>query len=167
MSDPVQDGTRRIRRERGLFYEDFAVGQVLRHHWGRTVTAAESITYSTMTMSLNPMYFDQTYARHLGYDDLVINPMLAYTIVLGLSVEDLSEAGGPFLGIDNLRFHRPVYPGDTLRARSTTLSKRLSASRPGWGIVEWHTVGHDQLGEQVLECRRRNLSRTREPKGDR
>lgn len=150
-----------VRRERGKLFEDFTVGQVIEHHWGRTITSAESIAYSTVTMNYNPLYFDEVYARHLGYEGLVVNPLLAYTIVLGLSVEDLSEAGGPFLGVDDLEFIKTIYPGDTLRARSVTLNLRLSKSRPGWGIVEWKTSGVNQRGETVLEYRRRNLSKTR------
>jgi len=84
------------------------------------------------------------------------------TTVLGLTVEDLSEAGGPFLGIDDVKFLRPVYAGDTLYARSKVLSRRESQSRPGWGIVEWHTSGVNQRGEPVLEYRRRNLTRKRD-----
>ena len=56
--------------------------------------------------------------------------MLVFTTVFGLSVEDLSEAGGLFLGVDDLTYGVPVYPGDTLTARSTVRDMRESASRP-------------------------------------
>ncbi|WP_433622139.1 MaoC family dehydratase [Nocardia sp. CA-120079] len=150
-----------IRKERGLLYEDFEIGRTFEHHWGRTMTASESMSYSSITMNYNPIYFNVEYARRLGYEGIVINPVLVYTTVIGLSVEDLSEAGGPFLGVDDLRFLKPVYDGDTVTSRSVTLSRRPSASRPGWGIVEWRTTGLDQRGEAVLEFRRTNLSRMR------
>ena len=70
--------------------------------------------------------------------------MLVLCIVVGLSVEDLSEIGGPFLGINDLTFHRAVHPGDTLRARSTVVEARASQSRPATGIVTWHTEGLNQ-----------------------
>lgn len=152
-----------IRRERGLLYEDFEVGQAFEHHWGRTMTASESMTYSNVTMNYNPLYFNAEYARRLGYEGIVINPLLVYTTILGLSVEDLSEAGGPFLGVDDLHFRLPVYDGDTVSARSVTLSRRISKSRAGWGIVEWRTTGYNQRGGVVLEYRRSNLSRMRAP----
>jgi itaconyl-CoA hydratase len=150
-----------IRRQRGLFYEDFEVGRTFDHHWGRTMTVAESLTYSTVTMNYNPLYFNAEYAKRMGYEGILINPLLVYSTVLGLSVEDLSEAGGPFLGVDDLQFHRPVYDGDTITARSVTLNRRVSASRPGWGIVEWRSTGFNQHGDVVLEYRRSNLSRMR------
>ena len=83
--------------------------------------------------------------------------MLIFLTVFGLSVEDLSEAGGLFLGVDDLKFHRTVYPGETLTARSTVLEKRESASRPESGIVSWHTEGHNSRGELVIDFRRTNL----------
>ena len=75
----------------------------------------------------------------------------------GLSVEDLSEVGGPFLGIEGCTFHRPMHPGDTLTARSTVLATRPSGSRPEVGIVTWRTEGHNQRGELVVDYERTNL----------
>ena len=97
--------------------------------------------------------------------------MLVFLTVFGLSVEDLSEAGGLFLGVDNLTFHRRVYPGATLIARSTVVDKRESASRPDSGIVTWHTEGFlaDQLpaaadeSQRVVDFRRSNLIPKRGP----
>lgn len=147
---------------RGCLYEDFTEGRVFEHHWGRTLTVEDSLLFNNLTMHYNPIHFNAEYARRLGYEGIVINPLLVFTTVLGLTVEDLSEAGGPFLGVEDLRYHRPVYAGDTVYARSEVLSRRESASRPGWGIVEWRTTGVNQRGELVLEYRRRNLSRKRD-----
>jgi len=147
---------------RGCLYEDFSEGRVFEHHWGRTLTAEDSLLFNNLTMQYNPLYFNVEYAHRLGYEGMPVNPLLVMTTVLGLSVEDLSEAGGPFLGIDDLCFHRPAYAGDTVYARSEVLSRRESQSRPGWGIVEWRTTGMNQRGELLLEYRRRNLSKKRE-----
>jgi itaconyl-CoA hydratase len=81
--------------------------------------------------------------------------------VFGLSVEDLSEGGGPFLGVDACTFVKPVYVGDTLIARSTVLNARESKGQAGYGIVTWHTVGTNQHGETVIEFNRTNLVRRR------
>ena len=87
--------------------------------------------------------------------------MLVLCTLVGLSVEDLSESGGPFLGIEDCHFHQPVYPGDTLTASSDVLNRRQSSSRPGVGIVTWHTRGHNQNGDLVAELTRSNLVRTK------
>jgi len=154
-------------RRRGHPFEAFEVGRVFEHHWGKTVTAGDNSLFSSITHAYNPIYLNAERARADGHPDVVVNPMLALCIVVGLSVEDLSEAGGPFLGIDGLTFHRPVYPGDTLTARSTVVAARTSRSRPGSGVVTWHTEGFNQRGELVIDYRRTNLvagaARRREP----
>ena len=88
---------------------------------------------------------------------MVVDPLLVLCTIVGLSVEDLSEGGGPFLGVDELTFHRPAYPGDTLTASSTVVSARESESRRGFGIVTWQTEGRNQRGELVVDYRRSNL----------
>jgi acyl dehydratase len=142
---------------KGHQYEDFREGQVFEHHWGRTLNAGDNSLFTTATLSHCPLYFNLEYARTHGHPDVVINPMLVACTVLGISVEDLSEGGGPFLGINGLQFHRPVYPGDTLTARSTVMSKRESASRGNFGIVTWRTEAHNQRGELVISYERSNL----------
>lgn len=144
-------------RARGNSFEAFTPGRVFDHHWGRTITAGDNALFTTTTHAYNPLYLDAEQARAEGHPDVVVNPMLVLCTVVGLSVEDLSEAGGPFLGLDQLTFHRAVHPGDTLRARSTVVEARESASRPGMGIVTWHTEGRNQRGEVVVDYRRTNL----------
>lgn len=147
--------------ERGNLFEDFQVGQVFKHHWGRTITESDNIFFSTMTMNYNPMYFNKEHAKEMGHKGMVVNPLLVMNTILGLSVEDLSEAGGPFLGIDNCHFYKPVYPGDTIYSESTVLDKRETKSRPDHGVVTWKTIGKNQKGELVVEYERRNLIRLR------
>jgi len=108
-------------------------------------------------MSFNPLYFNAEYARVHGHSGTVLNPMLVFLTVFGLSVEDLSEAGGLFLGVEDLKFHRTMYPGETVSARSTVMDKRESTSRPDSGIVTWHTEGFDGRGGLVIDFRRTNM----------
>lgn len=146
-----------IKIRHGNLYNDFEMGQVFRHHWGRTMVESDNILFSTMTLNFNPMYFNKDYAESLGHPDMVINPILVFKTVLGLSVEDLSEIGGPFLGVDECVFHGNVYPGDTIYAQSVVLDKKITESKPDYGIVTWHTKGRKQNGELVVEFLRRNL----------
>src|SRR3546814_7447414 len=83
--------------------------------------------------------------------------MLVFAIVFGLSVEDLSERGGAFLGVDDLSFARPVHVGDTLTARSTVMALRESKSDRNYGIATWLTEGFNQHGERVIVFPRSNL----------
>jgi itaconyl-CoA hydratase len=144
-------------RERGAYLEKFEVGQVYVHHWGRTVTAGDNALFSTVTCNWNPMHLNVEFAVAHGFPDVCVNPMLVLCTVIGLSVEDLSESGGPFLGVDECRFPVPVHPGDTITAQSQVVAVRHSKSRPGTGIVTWRTNGRNQRGEVVCEYVRSNL----------
>jgi itaconyl-CoA hydratase len=142
---------------KGRSFEAFEVGASFDHHWGRTLTAGDNALFSTATCNWTPMYLNAEFARAHGHSDVVVNPMLVLCTVVGLSVEDLSEVGGPFLGMERCTFHRAVHPDDTLTARSTVVDTRESESRPNVGIVTWHTEAHNQRGELVVEYRRTNL----------
>ncbi len=142
--------------KRGRYFEDFEVGQVFHHHWGRTITAADNTVFSTSMCCWLPLYLNVPYAESHGHPDVAIHPMLIVCTVVGLSAEDLSEGGGAFLGLEECTFHRPMYPGDTLVARSTVVATRPSNSRPG-GIVSWHTEASNQRSESVVDFVRTNL----------
>jgi itaconyl-CoA hydratase len=144
-------------RQHGRYFEAFKIGDVYHHHWGRTIEQSDNLLFSTTTQQFNPIYFNRDFARFRGNRDVVVSPMLAFCVVFGLSVEDLSEAGGAFLGLEDLEFVRPVYPGDTLVARSTVIALRDSRSDKRFGIATWQTEGLNQNDEIVLRFRRTNM----------
>ncbi len=144
-------------KQRGAHLGKFEAGQIYNHHWGRTITAGDNSLFSTTTCNWNPMHLNVEFAAAHGFDDVVVNPMLVLCTVIGLSVEDLSESGGPFVGVDDCQFPTPVHPGDTITANSEVLAVRLSKSRPGTGIVTWRTTGHNQRGQVVCQYVRSNL----------
>lgn len=163
---PLNDTVARLKAEarpwsRGNRYEDFDIGRRFVHHWGRTVSAADNTLFSTLTLHYNPHYTNLDFARAHGHTDTPVNPLLVFNTVFGLSVEDLSEGGGPFLGVDELAHLKTVYPGDTLYAASEVVARRLASNRPGYGIVTWATVGTDQHGEEVIRFKRSNLVKQR------
>lgn len=153
--------SRAVLRERGHLFEDFVAGQTWDHHWGKTVSASENALFCSLLLMFNPLYLNAEYARALGHPDIVINPHLLFNVVLGISVEDLSEIGGPFLGVFDLTYARPAYAGTTITARSETLEARASSSNPANGIVTWRTTGYDETGQELLSFRRSNLIRRR------
>jgi itaconyl-CoA hydratase len=159
MTDDMRQ--RAILWPKGRLFEDFHVGQQFQHHWGRTIIESDAILFSTLTLSFNPLYFNRVYAKAHGHPDIVVNPQLVFNMVLGLSVEDCSEIGGPFLGVYDLAYDRAIYPGTTLVARSTTTEVRESASNPTNGIVTWRTEGFDEEDKRVVGFRRSNLIRRR------
>ena len=148
-----------VLRRRGRGYHDFKVGEEILHHWGRTITESDAIQFAYLTLAYNPLYFNREYAKELGHPDIVVCPQLVFNVILGLSVEVCSESlGGPFLGVYDLKYIEPVYPGDTLTARSITEAMRESESSEGRGIVTWFNEGFNQHGDKVIEYRRSNLA---------
>jgi acyl dehydratase len=148
---------RAVLLEKGNHFEDFTVGQEWKHRWGRTLTQADNVLFNSLTLNYNPLYLNGDHAREQGHPGELINPYLVFLIVFGLSVEDLSEKGGAFLGVERLIFHRHVVEGDTVSARSTVTALRSSGSRPDHGIATWHTRGTASNGEVLLEFTRTNL----------
>lgn len=146
---------------RGNRYEDFDIGRRFEHHWGRTVTESDNTLFSTLTLHYNPHYTNAAFARAHGHPTTPVNPLLVFNTVFGLSVEDLSEGGGPFLGVDELSYLAPVYPGDTLHARSEVVARRLASNRTGYGIVTWATLGTNQDCVEVIRFKRSNLVKQR------
>ena len=135
---------------------DFEIGRTFDHHWGRTINEGDNSLFVTLTQMFNPIYFNEPYAKSQGHERIVVSPFLVFITIIGMSVEDLS-LGGPFVGINDCRFHRPVYVGDTLTASSEVVDKRFSESRPGSAIVTWKTQGRNQHGDLVIEYVRSNL----------
>lgn len=146
--------------ERGHYFEDFEVGRIFKHHWGRTISDGDNSIFTSVTMNFNPIYFNREYARSLGFRDVVVNHMLVLNMVFGLSVEDLSERAIAHLGYEKLKFLETVYPGDTLTSQSEVLSKR-ETSRPDRGVVKFRTTGFNQDGKKVIEYERPVLIRKR------
>jgi len=161
----AEPGGARRTIERGRYYEDFQVGDVYRHHWGRTLEAAESQLFATATMNAAPLYFNKLHAQALGHQQVPIHPLLVMNVVFGMTVEDLSEQALAHLGYWNMKFPRFVYPGDTLSSSSEVLDKRESGSKPDRGIVHVRTTGVNQRGEEVCTFERKILVKKRSTYG--
>lgn len=162
MSEEAEDfRTRAVTMHKGNRFEDMTSGRVFEHHWGRTITDGDNAAFTTQTLSFCPLYFNEPYAQSHGHRTTLVNPMLVFNTVFGMSVEDLSEGGGPFLGVEQCEFIEDVYVGDTLTATSEVISARESKGNPAFGIVTWHTQGFNQHGHKVIEFHRTNLVRKR------
>lgn len=161
MSDEADFRARAELSPKGNRFEDMTDGRVFEHHWGRTITDGDNALFTTQTLSFCPLYFNEPYAQSLGHPTTVVNPLLVFNTVFGLTVEDLSEGGGPFLGVEECEFIEDVHVGDTLTARSTVVAARESKGQPDFGIVTWHTEGFNQHGAKVLDYHRTNLVRKR------
>lgn len=138
----------------GRYFEDFAVGDVYRHPFGRTITETDNIWFTNLTMNTNQMHFNAHYAERSTFGRYLVNSGLTVAMVLGLSVLDVSQNGIANLSWTDIQLTHPVYVGDTLYAESLVLSTRESSSRPYAGIVGVKTQGLNQDGDVVLSWKR-------------
>ena len=140
----------------GRVFEDFEVGDVFEHPLGRTVTTADNIWFTAVTMNPNPIHFDHAYASQTEFGQPLVNSVFTLALVTGLSVSDMSQ-NAVNLGWDEVRLPRPVFEGDTIYACSEVLETRDSKSRPHQGIVHFKTAGYNQNGDIVITFRRTML----------
>jgi acyl dehydratase len=137
----------------GRTFEDFVVGEVIRHPLGRTVTATDNAWTTLVAVNTNPIHFDAHYSAQTEFGKPLVNSPLTLAIVTGLSVADISRYAVN-LGWDEVRMPAPVFEGDTIYAQTEVLSARESKSRPHMGIVEVKTTGFKQDGTVVMTFRR-------------
>ncbi len=137
----------------GRCFEDFEVGDIYQHPLGRTITETDNIWFTLLTVNPNPIHFDSVYAAQTEFKQPLVDSTFTLALVTGLSVADLSQ-NAINLGWEEIRLPAPVYNGDTLYARSEVLNKRESRSHPQRGIVHVKTLGFNQHGTIVIECKR-------------
>ena len=135
----------------GRVFEDFEVGDVYEHPLGRTITSADNVWFTCVTMNTNPIHFDAEYASKTEFKKPLVNSCFTLALVTGLSVTDLTVNGVANLGWDEVRLPHPLFEGDTVYAKSEVLETRESKSRPNVGIVRVKTTGLNQRREPVIE----------------
>jgi itaconyl-CoA hydratase len=147
-------GERRFRESFGRYFEDFEPGDTYEHRPGRSLTETDNIWFTLLTMNTHPLHFDNAYAAKSEFGKPLVNSCLTLSIVVGMSVSDVSQKAIGNLGWDKIKLVAPVFVGDTLYAETTVLSKRASKSRPTQGIVNVRTTGKKADGTVVIEFER-------------
>jgi len=143
VSDSVADVTPIV--QRGLFYDELAQGQLFRHRPGRTVTDADNVLFSTLTMNPQALHLDAAFAATQPFGRPLINSMWTLATMVGSSVAQLTQGTlVAQLGLGDIAFPHPLFAGDTLYTETEITAKRLSASRPGQGIVTMAHTGRNQ-----------------------
>ena len=152
----------------GRFYEDFEPGDVYRSRFGRTVTEADNLLFTHLTLNTNALHFDARYAGQTRWGQVLVNSVFTLARVTGMSVPDVSENAMANLGWEEVRLPNPVFVGDTLYCETEVLEKRDSKSYPEAGVLTVRTRGLNQDGKVVIEFRRTLLvyRRGRSPRPD-
>ena len=145
----------------GNFFEDFRLGQVIRHATPRTVTVGDASLYTALYGPRFAVQSSDAFARAIGYPDAPVDDLLIFHIVFGKTVPDISLNAVANLGYANCRFLLPVFPGDTLSATSEVIGLKENASRTT-GVVYVRSTGFNADGAAVLDYVRWVMVRKRD-----
>ena len=142
----------------GLYYEQFSVGQEFAHALARTVTEADNMWFSCMTLNVQPLHIARDFAEGTEFGQPIVNSLFTLGLLIGMTVHD-TTLGTTIanLGMKDVTFPKPVFHGDTIRAHSKVLGMRESKSRPTAGIIEFEHIATKQSGEVVCRCERSAL----------
>ena len=138
----------------GLYFEEFEVGEKIQHSLSKTIFESDNNFFSLLTMNHHPVHTNMDYAQSKQYGKILVVGTLVFSLVVGMTVPDISGKAIANLGYEDIKHLAPVFIGDTLYAETTVLSKRESQTKKDRGIVSVETIGYNQRGENVISfCR--------------
>lgn len=160
----VSDGNEaKTIEQRGLWFEEFELGVRYLHRPGRTLTEADNVLFTTLTMNTQALHLDAAFSDALPpFNRRLVNSLLTLSTMVGLSVAQLTQGtivGN--LGFSEIAFPKPLFHGDTIYAETVITDKRESKSRPGEGIVTLAHTARNQHGDIVATASRKTMVRTR------
>lgn len=142
----------------GLYYDQFFVGQTFAHAIRRTVTESDNVFFTAMTHNPAALHLDEEYGKTTEFGSRIVNSLFTLGLMIGISVHE-TTLGTTIanLGMDEVKFPKPVFHGDTLHVTSEVLEMRQSKSRPTQGIVVFLHKAINQKGDVVAQCKRSAL----------
>ena len=139
------------------YFEDFTVGELIKHWPGRTIRDFDDTWFTLMTMNTNPLHFDDHFASQSQHGRCLVNGTLVFALTVGMSVRDISETALANLEYEKVLHVGPTFHGDTLYAESDVLEVTPSQTKDDRGVVYVETRARNQHGDVVLSLRRRVL----------
>jgi itaconyl-CoA hydratase len=144
----------------GNYFEDFEVGQVIRHARGKTVTNLENVLITNLVMNTADAHFNEDKMANSRFGGVLSYGGVNFSLVLGLSSQDCCENAIAELGLDNIKLTKSVFHGDTLYAYSEVL-KKSDSDRSDAGIIQYRHFGVNQKKEIVAQVDRKVLLKRR------
>ena len=141
----------------GLYYEDFVVGEEIKHALSKTIFESDNNFFSLLTMNHHPVHTNADYASQNQHGQILVVGTLVFSLVVGMTVPDISGKAIANLGYENIRHLAPAFVGDTIYARTKILDERESKTKQDRGIIYVETIGYNQRGEDVISFRRNVL----------
>lgn len=141
----------------GLYFEDFIVGDEIKHSLSKTIFESDNNFFSLMTMNHHPVHTNVDYASKNQHGKILVVGTLVFSLAVGMTVPDISGKAVANLDYENIKHLNPVFVGDTLYVRTKILDKRESKSKNDRGIIYVETIASNQNGVDVLSFRRHVL----------
>ena len=141
----------------GRYYEKFTVGDVIIHSQTKIISESDNNNFCLLTMNHHPVHLNKEYAKQTQHGKILVVGTYIFSLVVGLSVRDISGKAIANLDYEKITHDRPVFIGDTIYAETEILDKRESKSKPDRGIVYVETRAFNQNNEKVLTFRRHIL----------
>lgn len=139
----------------GKWFEQFEVGEVVEHAVTRTVTEADNVLFTCMTMNPQPMHLDADFAARHEYGKPLVNSLYTLGLVVGIAVPELTLGTTiANLGFERVEFPHPIFAGDTIWVETEVVATRPSQSRPEAGIVTFEHRGYTTEDELICRCQR-------------
>lgn len=145
----------------GLYFEDFVVGEEIKHSLSKTIFESDNNFFSLLTMNHHPVHTNVDYASRNQHGKILVVGTLVFSLSVGMTVPDISGKAIANLDYENIKHLAPVFVGDTLYVRTKVLDKRESQSKPDRGIIYVETIASNQNGQDVLSFRRHVLIKKR------
>jgi acyl dehydratase len=146
----------------GNYFEDFVVGDEIEHSLSKTIFESDNNIFSLLTMNHHPVHTNLDYAQKNQHEELLAVGTLVFSLIVGITVPDISGKAIANLSYDFIEHLAPVYIGDTLYARTKILSKKISKSKNDRGVISVETIGFNQDGIDVIKFNRSVLIKKRE-----
>lgn len=151
----------------GKWFDELEVGQVFKHPIRRTLTETDNILFTSMTHNPAQLHLDADYCeKETEFGKPLINSLFTLGLVIGISVHETTMGTAVAnLGMDNVKFPKPLFAGDTIHVETEIVGLRESKSRPTQGIVTFEHRAYNQKDELVCSLQRSGLQH-KKPKSD-
>ncbi len=145
----------------GLYYEDFIVGDEIKHSLSKTIFESDNNFFSLLTMNHHPVHTNVDYAAKNQHGQILVVGTLVFSLAVGITVPDISGKAIANLGYEEVKHLNPVFLNDTIYVRTKVLDKRESKTKRDRGIIYVESIAYNQRGEDVLSFRRHVLVKKR------
>ena len=140
-----------------MYFEEFEVGGAIQHALSKTIFESDNNLFSLLTMNHHPVHTNKDYAEKNQHGQLLVVGTLVFSLVVGMTVPDISGKAIANLGYEDIKHLNPVFVNDTLYAKTQILDKYESASKNDRGVVYVETIGYNQNNENVISFKRKVL----------